>query len=35
MKANGIIDETQEVTLEVPSGLRDAPETSLKDFFSS
>ena len=35
MKVNVTSDESKEVTLSVPSDLTDAPETSLKTFFSS
>ena len=35
MKVNMNSDESKEVTLSVPSDLTDAPETSLKTFFSS
>ena len=35
MKVNMTSDESKEVTLSVPSDLTDAPETSLKTFFSS
>lgn len=35
LKVDMTSDETQEVTLSVPPDLQDAPETSLKTFFSS
>ncbi len=35
LKVDMTSDETQEVTLNVPPDLQDAPETSLKTFFSS
>ena len=35
LKVDMTSDETQEVTLSIPSDLQDAPETSLKTFFSS
>ena len=35
MKVNVTSDESKEVTLSVPADLTDAPETSLKTFFSS
>ncbi len=35
MKVNMTSDESKEVTLSVPSDLTDAPEISLKTFFSS
>ena len=35
MKANATFDESQEVTLSVPSDLQDAPKAALKTFFSS
>ena len=35
MKVDVTSDESQEATLSVPSDLQDAPETSLKTFFSS
>ena len=34
MKVDVTSDESQEATLSVPSDLQDAPETTLKTFFS-